>query len=448
MAKILIIDDDTFICKALQKQLQNNGFPAEVAFTGNSGLKKIKQNKYEVILCDFRLPDKDGLEILQQVKKLNINTTFVIITAYADIRMAVKLMKLGATDYLTKPVIPEEIINLLRKSTSALQAQNDFAIDENDFVIGQSKAFKKAIRFAQKVAPTNMSVLIEGETGTGKEYIARFIHTNSRRNKKPFVAIDCGAIPRELAGSELFGHVKGAFTGAVSDKTGVFRQAHGGTLFLDEIGNLDYEIQVQLLRVLQEKQVTRLGQSKTEKVDVRIITATNEPLNNTAGTNDFREDLMHRINEFKIVLPPLRKRKEDIVFFAEYFRKNANHELGTEVEGFEEETLNILKKYSWFGNIRELRNVVKRAVLLSPGKYVNSEALPVEIINAVKNIQHEKNENSEEKYNLKKTASEAEKEAIINAIIEAGYNKSKAARVLGIDRKTLYNKIKEYGIDI
>jgi len=181
---------------------------------------------------------------------------------------------------------------------------------------------------------------------------------------------------------------------------------------------------------------------------VRIITATNEPLNNTAGTNDFREDLMHRINEFKIVLPPLRKRKEDIVFFAEYFRKNANHELGTEVEGFEEETLNILKKYSWFGNIRELRNVVKRAVLLSPGKYVNSEALPVEIINAVKNIQHEKNENSEEKYNLKKTASEAEKEAIINAIIEAGYNKSKAARVLGIDRKTLYNKIKEYGIDI
>lgn len=448
MAKILIIDDDTFICKALQKQLQNNGYAADVAFTGNSGLKKIKQNKYEVILCDFRLPDKDGLEILQQVKKLNINTAFIIITAYADVRMAVKLMKLGATDYLTKPVIPEEIINLIKKATSKSQNQNDYTIDENDFVIGQSKAFKKAVKFAQKVAPTNMSVLIEGETGTGKEYIAKYIHTNSRRAKKPFVAIDCGAIPRELAGSELFGHVKGAFTGAVSDKTGVFRQAHGGTLFLDEIGNLDYEIQVQLLRVLQEKQVTRLGQNKTEKVDVRIIAATNEPLNSKEDTSNFREDLLHRINEFKILLPPLRERKEDVVFFADYFRKNANNELGTEVEGFEEKTVNILKNYSWFGNIRELRNVVKRAVLLSPEKYINAEALPVEIINAVKKNQHEKGESGESKDSLKKTASEAEKEAIVNAIVEAGYNKSKAARVLGIDRKTLYNKIKQYGIDI
>jgi two-component system response regulator HydG len=448
MAKILIIDDDTFICKALQKQLQNNGYAADAAFTGNSGLKKIKQNKYEVVLCDFRLPDKDGLEILQQVKKLNIKTTFVIITAYADVRMAVKLMKLGATDYLTKPVIPEEIINLVKKATSKSQTQNDYAIDENDFVIGQSETFKKAVKFAQKVAPTNMSVLIEGETGTGKEYIARYIHTNSKRSKKPFVAIDCGAIPRELAGSELFGHVKGAFTGAVADKTGVFRQAHGGTLFLDEIGNLDYEIQVQLLRVLQEKQVTRLGQSKTEKVDARIIAATNEPLNKSDGISDFREDLLHRINEFKIVLPPLRKRREDIVFFADYFMKNANKELGTEIKGFDAETLNILKNYSWFGNIRELRNVVKRAVLLSPGKLVNSEALPVEIVNAAKKTQHEKNENDEGKYNLKKMAADAEKEAIVHAIVEAGYNKSEAARVLGIDRKTLYNKIKQYGIDI
>jgi two-component system response regulator HydG len=416
MAGILIIDDDTFICKAIQKQLLNKGFQAEVAFNGNSGLKLLKEKTFDLILCDFRLPDKDGMAILREVKRMNIQTPVVIITAYADVRMAVQLMKQGAYDYMTKPLQHEEIVSLAQKLSKKGNKRKDSEFS-GEFLMGESPVFRQAVKYAAKVAPTGMSVLIEGETGTGKEFVARYIHQKSSRKNQPFVAVDCGAIPKELAGSELFGHVKGSFTGALENKTGVFQQASGGTLFLDEIGNLSYGVQVQLLRVLQEKTVTRIGENRPVKVDVRVITATNENLSVQVEKNLFREDLLHRINEFKIVLPPLRKRPEDIL---------------------------------WPGNIRELKNVIKRAVLLSPNNVLTPETLPDEIVyyQANKTESGKMPKAEKEPANLKHAASGAEKKLIIKAIEDAGYNKSKAARNLQIDRKTLYNKIKQYGIDI
>lgn len=449
MAGILIIDDDIFICKAIQKQLSNKGFQTEVAYTGKAGIKLLKEKSFDLVLCDFRLPDIDGMVILREAKKMNLHTPVVIITAYADVRMAVKLMRQGAYDYMTKPLQHEEILSLARKLAGGGK-NNQTAMFSEEFLMGESPEFSQAVKFAAKVAPTTMSVLIEGETGTGKEYVARFIHQNSNRRNKPFVAVDCGAIPKELAGSELFGHVKGSFTGALENKTGVFQQASGGTLFLDEIGNLSYGVQVQLLRALQEKTVTRIGENKPVKVDVRVITATNENLSDQVEKSHFREDLLHRINEFKIVLPPLRKRSEDILFFAGHFREEANKELGTNVSFFSEEVKEIFLRYEWPGNIRELKNVIRRAVLLSPDEVLTPQTLPEEITQFRSN--HDfggHSANMEDKFQtLKNAASGAEKELIIKAIEDAGYNKSKAARNLKIDRKTLYNKIRQYGIDI
>ena len=449
MAGILIIDDDIFICRTIQKQLANQGFVVEVAFTGISGLKMLKDHHFELVLCDFRLPDKDGLEMLQQIKKMDRRIKVVIITAYADVRIAVKLIKLGADDYIVKPLRSEEILGLARRLTGddISSMRWDYI---GDFITGSSNAFKKAVEYAKIVAPTEMAVLIEGETGTGKEYVARYIHGQSMRRDKPFFAVDCGAIPKELAGSELFGHVKGSFTGAVSHKNGVFQQANGGTLFLDEIGNLGYSIQVQLLRVLQEKTVTRIGDNKTSKTDVRIISASNESLLDLAEKKLFRDDLLHRINEFRISLPPLRARGRDILLFTDQFREMANRELNLNCKGFSEETLNIFTEYDWPGNIRELKNVVKRAVLISSGEIVKPEDLPAEIIQSTRRYNGRTNNISQPEYSqdLQSASGEMEKKIIIKAIEDAGYNKSKAARLLSIDRKTLYNKIKKYNIDI
>lgn len=449
MAGILIIDDDIFICKAIQKHLDRKGFETEIAFTGNAGLQRLKKKPFDLVLCDFRLPDKDGLEILQEIKRMDLDVPVVIITAYANVRLAVKLIKQGAADYLTKPLQHEEIVSLVRQLTGERSGVKS-SVESGKFLLGKNPGFIKAVQFAEKVAPTGMSVLIEGETGTGKEYVARFIHRHSRRSDRPFVAVDCGAIPKELAGSELFGHVKGSFTGALKDKTGVFQQANGGTLFMDEIGNLSYEVQIQLLRTLQEKTVTRIGENKPVKVDVRIISATNENLAFQVEQKYFRDDLLHRLNEFKIVLPPLRERPEDVLYFANFFRELANKELGMNVKGFSDETAEIFIRYEWPGNIREMKNVVKRAVLLSGKEILSSDTLPREIVRAA-GQQVASRENSNKDTNahpLKNFTQEAEREIIIQAIEDAGYNKSRAAKNLQIDRKTLYNKIKQYGIDI
>jgi two-component system, NtrC family, response regulator HydG len=449
MKKILVIDDDTYICNLLVNYLNQNGFEAEGTFTGLNGIKNIEKQKYDVVLCDYRLPDSDGFEILKHIKTKKPELPVIIMTAYADIKVAVKLIKYGAFDYVTKPIQPEEIIQLVNRSLDGKKEQGDGFTFQTNFVTGSSDNMREVMEHVKIVAPTDLSVLIEGETGSGKEYIARAIHHGSSRADKPFVAVDCGAIPKELANSELFGHIKGAFTGAVNDKKGCFEQAKGGTLFLDEVGNLPYENQVKLLRALQEKKISRVGDSKTMNVDVRIITATNEDLLKHVEANEFREDLYHRLNGFKIHIPPLRDRGEDIMEFAGYFIKMANKAFNKNIIGIDEKCRELFYKYNWYGNIRELQNVINRAVLLSQGENITPEVLPYEIQNG---DQHggkiSTGFNNNMVIELKQATLVTEKEVISNALTKTNFNKSKAAQMLNIDRKTLYNKIKQYDIEV
>ncbi len=451
MSKILVVDDDSYIRNLLENFLSRNGYEVSGADNGISAIRKIDNNNFDLVLCDYRLPDIDGLKILQHVKTKNLLTPVIIMTAYAEIKMAVKLIKFGAFDYVTKPVQPEEILHIIR---TALQTsvENDVSNSFQDgFITGKSKKMVEVMDHIKIISPTDIAVLIEGDTGSGKEYIARAIHYSSKRSKMPFVAIDCGAIPKELANSELFGHIKGAFTGAVSDRMGYFEQARGGTLFLDEVGNLPYENQIKLLRALQEKIISRVGNNKDIKVDVRIITASNEDLLKLVEENEFREDLFHRLNGFKIQLPALKDRGEDIFEFAYYFMKKANIAFNKNVSHIDDEVKKLFQDYDWYGNIRELQNVINRAVLLSHSDSISVRDLPEEIISS-SNSYYSTGTRAMLINNglpeLKEATHATEKEIIINALIKTNYNKSRAAQILNIDRKTLYNKIRVYNIDV
>ncbi len=448
MSTILIIDDDTYICRQLDSLLRKHGHHVRIAHTANNGIKEVKRGGVDFVLCDYRLPDADGMELFRRIKKREPHVPVVILTAYADVRTAVQMIRAGALDYITKPLLPEEIMKTIQKGFMA--GPDDIHSFERRFIIGGDPAIQNVMQHVDMVAPTDLSVLVEGETGSGKEFIARAIHYRSQRKEKPFVALDCGALPGELANSELFGHVKGAFTGAIQDKAGCFEEAEGGTLFLDEVGNLSHENQIRLLRTIQEKSISRLGDNKVRDVDVRIISATNEDLMKDVQEGGFREDLYHRINGFKILLPPLRRRKEDIFAFAEQFREQANNDFGKQVKGFTVEVQDIFRRYPWPGNIRELENVVHRCVLLEQGDYVCVDTLPEEILQHADEAGLEQTLRGKLKQpvSLKQAAMIAEREAIITALNESGYNKSKAAQLLKVDRKTLYNKMREYNIRI
>ncbi len=446
MPTILIIDDDRYICKQLESLLKKHGYHVRLAYTANNGIKEVKRGGVDFVLCDYRLPDADGMEIFRRIKKREPHVPVVIMTAYADVRTAVQMIRAGAFDYITKPFLPEEIMKVINKGLAA--GLEDMQSFEHRFIVGEDPAMLNVMQHVDMVAPTDLSVLVEGETGSGKEFIARAIHYRSQRREKPFIALDCGALPGELANSELFGHVKGAFTGAIQDKAGCFEEAEGGTLFLDEIGNLSHENQVRLLRTIQEKSISRLGDNNVREVDVRIISATNEDLMQDVHEGTFREDLYHRINGFKILLPPLRRRKKDIFAFADRFREQASQDFGKQVKGFTAEVQDIFRRYSWPGNIRELENVVHRCVLLEQGEYVHVDTLPEEILQHADESGLEQTLRSKLKQpvTLKQAAMIAEREAIITALNESGYNKSKAAHLLKVDRKTLYNKMREYSI--
>lgn len=458
MPSILIIDDDKDICLTLSKFLSKNGYQVEVAHKGEDGLQILRNHNFDLILCDYRLPDYTGLEVLQKIKILSPFVAVIIITGYSDVRTAVETFRYGANDYVTKPLFPDELLVTIKETleknrskteqlnapTKARERRDSTALSTEEFIVGKSAQSQSVQKYITLIAPSDMSVIIQGETGTGKEFVAQSIHRMSERKSGPFVAIDCGALPKELAGSELFGHVKGAFTGAIADKPGSFEVANGGTIFLDEIGNLSYENQVKLLRVIQERMVKRIGATKETKIDVRIITATNEDLSQAIKDGRFREDLYHRLNEFKIQLAPLRERKEDILIFAEYFLKKANLSLNKNVQSFSDAVVDYFKKYYWHGNLRELANVVKRSVLLSTTDQVVPESLPHEIITA--ELSQSSAEDSEERGILKSVAGTAERQAIIEALEKVSFNKSKAAALLNIDRKTLYNKLKLYNI--
>lgn len=466
MRKILIVDDEVNIGLLLSRFLTRNSFSVSTATSGIAAMEYLAKETYDLVLCDYRLEDTDGKEMLIKIKESYPSTGVIIITGYSDIKLAVELIKLGAYDYITKPLYPDEILNTINK---AIETQIALNVDQTEasietpkqknvkpvysssenFVAGQSAASKELLKQIQLVAPTSYSVILTGESGTGKESVAKAIHLNSPRKDRPFVAMDCGSLTKELAGSEFFGHEKGSFTGALYTKIGHFEMANGGTLFLDEVGNLSYEIQAALLRTVQERKIKRIGSTKEIDLDVRIIVATNENLSNAIQKGRFREDLYHRFNEFSISLPPLSQRGSDIMVFANTFLGVANQELGRNVQGFSEEVEDCFLTYNWPGNVRELKNVVRRATLLTESQEIQLKALPLEISTYAKAFAIESSISSriDKPRDLKNAALEAEYDAILKVLREVNFNKTKAAKILNIDRKTLYNKMKAINLE-
>jgi two-component system response regulator HydG len=483
MHRILVADDDRDMCLLLQRFLHRNGFDVDMVHTGKKAIEWLGSNKPDLILCDFRLEDMNGDELLKKAKELHFTVPVIIITGYSDVKAAVDVMKHGAFDYITKPLFPDEILITIKKALSESGTPKNhspkpvpdtFSSDTaetastalgSEYIHGNTPEFKSILKQIDLVSPTNYSVVIYGESGSGKEVIAREIHARSKRHDQPFVAIDCGALSKELAGSEMFGHEKGSFTGALNQKTGSFELANGGTIFLDEIANLSYDIQVSLLRVVQERKMRRVGGIKDIELDVRIIVASNEKLWDAARKGKFREDLYHRFNEFSITVPPLRERKEDIMLFARHFLNITNRELGKNVKGFSPEVMETFLNYVWHGNLRELKNVIKRSTLLTEGERVEITSLPFEITHYNKLKFEEPSEDRErgpqeepeslpveiplprkekEFKSLKNASLDAEYEMVLKALEEVDFNKSKAAKLLNIDRKTIYNILNQY----
>ena len=452
MAKILIVEDDLTFGTMMQTWLKKKGFVVERVTSVGAALRYLhEEGQTDLILSDLRLPDRDGLDLLQWTEKHCPATPFIVMTSYAEVQNAVLAMKSGATDYIAKPFPPDI---LLEKIQEALEGKREDGKVKNEerrvknstadagnisipkYIEGKSEASRQLYEYVGLVAPTPMSVLILGASGTGKEYVARRIHELSPRRGKPFFALDCGAIPKDVAASEFFGHKKGAFTGAEQDKKGAFEAANGGTLFLDEMGNLNYEVQVQLLRALQERKIRPLGSTQEIDIDIRLVCATNENLAQRVAEGKFREDLYHRINEFTVYMPALKERGTDLFLFADLFIRHADRELGKRVLGLDAQASERIASYDWPGNLRELNNVMKRATILSKGKYIGIAELektmaPVTVQSAGMTLHDE----------------QTEQQSIAAALKATNGNKSKAALMLAIDRKTLYNKMKKYGME-
>ena len=459
---ILLVEDDVVFSKMLSRFLERNGYDVIGCYSLEEAEKNLTP-AIKMIFTDLRLPDGDGINFLKQVKDIFPNLPVVVMTSYAEVSTAVEAMKLGAFDYISKPFQQEDVLNVIKNAqntvfstpkpapveTAAPLSKTDHSspakivkapkvTEENPFIEGVSPASKKLSKFINLVAPTDMSVLIMGESGTGKEVVAKLIHLKSERRNKPFIAVDCGAIPKEIASSEFFGHVKGSFTGAITDKKGHFEEANGGTIFLDEVGNLSYENQIQLLRALQERRIKPIGSSKEIEVDIRVLAATNEDLLEAVNKGDFREDLYHRLNEFAIKVPSLSERKDDLMIFASYFLEVANEKLRKNVQGFTERAVQKMLTYNWGGNLRELSNVVKRATLLTTTDYISENELPDFTMSETHHFPTER---------FSFSTKENERELIIGALHETNNNKTEAAKLLGFTRKTLYNKLKAYNIE-
>ena len=439
MLSILIVEDDITFSLMLTTWLGKKGFVVRSSPSGSDAKRRLGGEAFDLVISDLRLPDSDGIDLLKWLKSTHPSLPLIMMTSYAEIQTAVQAMKLGAADYIAKPLNPDELLGKIKELVHVEEkapARVPVSSAPDLYIEGQSQAARQLYEHVRLVAPTDMSVLVTGASGTGKEYIARRIHEQSNRSKAPFVAVDCGAIPKELAASEFFGHVKGSFTGAIENKTGAFVAAQGGTIFLDEIGNLTYEVQVQLLRALQERKVKPIGSNQEIAINVRLISATNENLRQAIEKGDFREDLYHRINEFTIRIPDLKERKEDLLLFANHFLDLANSELQKDIIGFDNDTMQLFQSYSWPGNLRQMKNVIKYATLLATGRYITRKELPEELT-----------ENLSSHTNIQLKNVEHERDLIRKALQECGNNKTRAAQLLGIDRKTLYNKLKIYQLD-
>ena len=439
MLSILIVEDDITFSLMLTTWLGKKGFVVISSSSVSDAKRRLGEEAFDLVISDLRLPDSDGIDLLKWLKSTHPSLPLIMMTSYAEIQTAVQAMKLGAADYIAKPLNPDELLGKIKELVRVEEkapARVPVSSAPDLYIEGQSQAARQLYEHVRLVAPTDMSVLVTGASGTGKEYIARRIHEQSKRSKAPFVAVDCGAIPKELAASEFFGHVKGSFTGAIENKTGAFVAAQGGTIFLDEIGNLTYEVQVQLLRALQERKVKPIGSNQEIAINVRLISATNENLRQAIEKGDFREDLYHRINEFTIRIPDLKERKEDLLLFANHFLDLANSELQKDIIGFDNDTMQLFQSYSWPGNLRQMKNVIKYATLLATGRYITRKELPEELT-----------ENLSSHTNIQLKNVEHERDLIRKALQECGNNKTRAAQLLGIDRKTLYNKLKIYQLD-
>lgn len=455
MFKILIIDDEKSIRDIFSLMLKEKGYLVETAEEGEEGINKAQRFIPDIILLDMNLPDISGIDVLSEIKKSLPQTEVIIMTAYGSVKNAVEATKLGAYDYLEKPVDNEELLLIISRALevkrltrqveelkSELSARYHFSN-----IIGTSGKMNSVFQLMEKIAKVDGTVLITGESGTGKELVARAIHFNSPRKDSPFVVVNCGAVPKDLIESEFFGHIKGAFTDAKTEKTGKFELAHEGTIFLDEVGELSQEAQVKLLRALGEKEIVKVGGTKTIPIDVRVIAATNKNLEEEVKKGNFREDLYWRLAVLSIHLPSLRERKEDIPLLCEHFIRKYNQELNKEIKGVFNRALDYLKSYSWPGNVRELESVIYEAMVLSDSQLIGDKNLPLRI----KGIDMEKENilfNSEKPLNetVQNITEKVEKRMIKKALLEAGGNKTKAAQKLGISRKTLFNKMTRYNI--
>lgn len=442
-ARILIVDDEAIMRDSLNDWLMEDGYEPVAVEDGQKAIEIVRSQPFNVVLCDLKMPGMDGIETMQKIKEINKDLPVIIITAYATVNTAVESMKQGAYDYIVKPFDPEEVSHLIRKIISHQQLLQENILLRQELkrvyhfrdIVGKNYKMQEIFELIRTVADSDASVLILGESGTGKELIARAIHYSSRRAEKPFVSVSCSALPESLLESELFGYEKGAFTGAVRDKPGRFEEANQGTLFLDEVGEMKPETQLHLLRVLQEREIRRLGGTGVIKVDVRIIAATNKDLERAVKEGSFREDLYYRLNVVTIQLPPLREREDDIPLLAERFLMKYNIKNNKNLEGISPKAIALLVQYHWPGNVRELENVIERAVVITKHRVIQIEDLPphIQSFQESKGIQPRK---------LK----EVEKEHIQHTLEENKWNISKASKVLGIDRSTLYKKIRQYGL--
>lgn len=446
---ILVIDDEPGVLEALSDVLADNGYRVECAGGGGEGLEKIEALNPDAVLLDIRMPDIDGLKVLELVKRRGERTPIILITAYGSTQTTIEAMKLGAFDYLMKPLKINDLLEVLKKAVEVKElierarAGESAPLADADTMIGLSPLMQNVYKIIGRVTNTNATVLIRGESGTGKELVARAIHFNSVRRDSPFIKINCASIPESLLESELFGHEKGAFTGAVAAKPGKFELAHKGTIFLDEIGEMSLSTQTKLLRVLQEREFERVGGTETIKVDVRIIAATNKDLEKSIESGHFREDLYYRLNVVEIVLPPLRERKEDIPALVNHIIKGCSAEYKKAIKGFSKEAMEILLSYDWPGNIRELKNVCERAVLMSTGPVLGVEVLPLTLKKKSRRFSWL---NGIPGGSLKEIVSEVEREIILRALEEHNWNRTAAAQALKMNRSSFYAKLKELGI--
>lgn len=446
--KILIVDDEKDICKALELLLKREGYSTTSVYSGEDAIEKLKAENFDIVITDLKMGRVDGMAVLDKAKEINPDTPVIMMTAFASIESAVEAMKRGAYDYIVKPFHNEEIRLTIRKvleqkkilrENIALKQQLSQRMACRDFV-ANSESMIKIIETLEKVIPTKSNIMILGESGTGKGLLAELVHCNSPRRDKPFISINCSAIPEGLLESELFGYKKGAFTGAVTDKLGLITLAHEGTLFLDEIGDMPINLQAKLLKVLETGEVYPLGDTKPKIVDIRIISATNVDIENRIKEGRFREDLYWRLNVIEIKIPPLRERKEDIEVLTKHFIDKFSKEHKKNVKGIDKQALSCLLNYSWPGNVRELGNVIERAVILSEGEYIIPDVLP----DKIKILKEEAEMSSS---TLKAYLSDYEKNLLIKLYMSHNKNKEETAKALGIDLATLYRKFKKYGIE-